>query len=71
MFALPAELLSVNYAGTVRAYLMQKFSSLKIVTFEESVFPGVQEQIVVLPASGAGTTNKFELLQARTRSDLW
>ena len=69
-FVLPAELLSVNYAGTVRAYLMQKFSSLKIVTFEESVFPGVQEEIVVLLASGAGTTNKFELLQARNLSDL-
>ena len=67
---LPAELLSVNYAATVRAYLMSRFASLKIVTFEQQVFPGVQEEIVLLLASGSGKTEKFELLQARTLADL-
>ena len=67
---LPAELLAVNYAATVRSYLMSRFASLKIVTFEEHVFPGVQEEVVLLLASGVGQTEKFDLLQARNLNDL-
>jgi adenine-specific DNA-methyltransferase len=67
---LPAELLAVNYAATVRSYLMGRFSSLKIVTFEHHVFPGVQEEIVLLLASGSGRSEKFDLLQAKNLEDL-
>lgn len=67
---LPAELLSVSYAATVRSFLMKRFASLKIVTFEQHVFPGVQEEIVLLLASNSGETDKFELLQARNLDDL-
>jgi adenine-specific DNA methylase len=69
-FVLPAELLSVNYAGSVRNYLMNRFASLKIVTFEEIVFPEVQEEVILLLASGQGTTDKFELFQAKNVADL-
>ena len=69
-FVLPAELLSVNYAGTVRNYLMNRFASLKIVTFEEMVFPAVQEEIILLLASGRGHTDRFELFQAKNLNDL-
>lgn len=69
-FVLPAELLGVNYAATVRSYLMKRFSSLKIMTFEEHVFPGVQEEVVLLLASGMGPCEKFDLFQAKNLSDL-
>jgi tRNA1(Val) A37 N6-methylase TrmN6 len=67
---LPAELLSVNYAATVRAFLMSRFASLKIITFEQQVFPGVQEEVVLLLASGSGSSDRFDLLQARNLDDL-
>lgn len=67
---LPAELLTVNYAAGVRQFLMDRFSTVRLVLFEERVFPGVQEEVVVLltdgylPAGGSGTDH-CELFQVR------
>jgi adenine-specific DNA-methyltransferase len=49
---LPAELLTVNYASGVRQFLMDRFSSVGLVLFEERVFPGVLEEVVLLLADG-------------------
>lgn len=49
---LPAELLSVNYAASLRQFLLDSFSSVRLVTFEEAVFPEVQEEVVLLLADG-------------------
>ncbi|MBI3492572.1 MAG: N-6 DNA methylase, partial [Acidobacteria bacterium] len=62
---LPAELLTVNYAAPVRRYLMQRFGHVRLVLFEERVFPGVLEEVVLLLAEGQGPTNQCELVQAR------
>lgn len=49
---LPAELLSVNYAAGVREFLMDHFSAVSLVLFDERVFPGVLEEVVLLLADG-------------------
>ncbi len=49
---LPAELLSVNYASGVRQFLMDHFGSVGLVLFDERVFPGVLEEVVLLLADG-------------------
>ncbi|MFW0788703.1 N-6 DNA methylase [Gordonia sp. CPCC 205333] len=49
---LPAELLTVNYASSVRRFLMDHFSSVGLVLFGERVFAGVQEEVVLLLADG-------------------
>lgn len=49
---LPAELLSVNYAAGVRQFLMNHFSEVSLVLFDERVFPGVLEEVVLLLADG-------------------
>src|SRR5688572_19953877 len=67
---LPAELLSVNYAGPVRRFLMQRFARVRLVLFEERVFPGVLEEVVLLLAEGQGPTVHCELVQARNSRDL-
>lgn len=60
---LPAELLSVNYASGVRQFLMDHFSSVGLVLFDERVFPGVLEEVVLLladgyhPGGGSGATH--------------
>jgi len=49
---LPAELLSVNYAAEVRAFLLREFAAVELVMFTERVFPGVLEEVVLLLADG-------------------
>lgn len=49
---LPAELLTVNYASSVRAYLLNHFKQVDLFTFEQRIFPEVQEEVVLLLAYG-------------------
>ena len=69
---LPAEILTVNYAAPVRAFLMQGFARVRLVLFTERVFPGVMEDVVLLMAEGraAGPTAHFEVLQTRNGDTL-
>jgi len=67
---LPAELLSVNYAAAVRAFLLRRFGSVRLVLFGGRVFPEVTEEVLLLLAEGAGPTNHLELYQAEGLDDL-
>lgn len=67
---LPAELMSVNYAGEVRRFLMNRFAKVRLVLFEQLLFPGVLEEVVLLLAEGRGSTKSFEVYQARDASSL-
>lgn len=67
---LPAELLSVNYAAPVRSFLMRHFGSVRLVMFEERVFPGVSEEVVLLLAEGIGPTDHFTVQQVQDVEDL-
>lgn len=51
---LPAELLTVNYASQVRRFLLDRFAKVRLVLFEELVFPDVLEEVVLLLAEGSG-----------------
>lgn len=67
---LPAELLSVGYAAEVRRFLLRRFAKLKLITFEERVFPGVLEDVVLLLAEGEGGAESFELHQTKNAATL-
>ena len=67
---LPAELMSVNYAAEVRRFLLRRFGTVRLVLFEDLVFPGVLEEVVVLLAEGSGGADRFEVFQAKSMSDL-
>lgn len=67
---LPAELLSVNYAGEVRRWLMRRFARVRLVLFTERVFPGVLEEVVLLMAEGRGPTDHCELHQVHDLAEL-
>ncbi len=45
---IPAELFQVNYAAEVRKFLSDYFSQLTIITFEQLVFEGIQQEVVLL-----------------------
>lgn len=45
---LPAEILQVSYAAELRAYLTREFRDLTVVTFRQLLFPGTQQETVLL-----------------------
>lgn len=67
---LPAELLSVNYAAPVRRFLLERFGRVRLVMFEDRVFPNVLEEVVLLLAEGSGGANHFEVYQAKDAKGL-
>lgn len=67
---LPAALLTVNYAGPVRTFLTRRFGRVRLILFEELVFPGVLEEVVLLLAEGVGPAPGLEIVRARDARDL-
>lgn len=70
VLVLPAELLSSNYAASVRAFLMRRFARLRVVLFDGLVFPGVQTEALLLMAEGTGGTDEVEFSRAQTLDHL-
>ena len=68
-FVLPAELLTVNYASSIRSFLLSEFADITIITFDEQVFPEVQEEVVLLLANGYHR-GSAEFIKWRQTSDL-
>ncbi|MDX5318089.1 MAG: N-6 DNA methylase, partial [Actinomycetes bacterium] len=62
---LPAELLSSNYAGEVRDFLLRRFSSVNVIQFDGLVFPGVQTEALLLLAEGTGGTDRVQFASSR------
>jgi hypothetical protein len=54
----------------VLRFLLQRFAKVRLVMFEELVFPGVLEEVVLLLAEGTGPAPWFEVHQARDMSAL-
>ena len=69
---LPAELLHAQYAGKVLDFVRRRFARVTIVVFDERVFPGALEEIVLLFADGRGQgpAADIQLLSARTLDEL-
>lgn len=47
-FVLPAEMLQVSYAQTLRQYLAHFYNKITIVSFQKLVFPDIQQEVVIL-----------------------
>jgi adenine-specific DNA methylase len=67
---LPGELLHVGYAAAVRDFLLREFRELAIITFEEKVFPGALEEVVLIlgvkaPGMGDGKLRVCRLTSLR------
>jgi hypothetical protein len=67
---LPAELLTVGYAAEVRRFLLKRFGNVRLVVFEQRVFPEVLEDTILLLAEGMGPASHFEVYQAKNADDL-
>lgn len=65
---LPAELLSVNYAAPVRRFLLERFASVELITFEEQVFPDAEADTVLVKAQGWGGPPASQATLRQTRN---
>jgi adenine-specific DNA-methyltransferase len=45
---IPAELLQIHYAQDLRSFLKKELTKIDIVAFDELVFPGVQQEVIIL-----------------------
>jgi adenine-specific DNA-methyltransferase len=58
---LPAELLHAQYARPVLDFLRREFDQITVAIFDERVFPGALEDVVLLFADGRGTPGVGDL----------
>jgi adenine-specific DNA methylase len=65
---LPAELLSVNYAAPIRRFLLENFSSVELVVFDEQVFSDAEADTVIVKADGWGGIPAGHALLRQTRN---
>lgn len=69
---LPAELLHAQYAKDLLTWVQARFASTRIAVFEQRVFPGALEEVVLLFADGyqQGRSAGPTLISCRTLEDL-
>lgn len=67
---LPAELLTVHYAESVRRWLRQRFRGVTLVMFERLQFDDALERVVLLLAHGSGGCESFSIVYANDAAEL-
>jgi hypothetical protein len=68
---LPAELIHTSYAAPLRRHLRASFGKVTVVSFREAVFPGAQEEVVVVLAEDHGEEHRgLSLLELTSGQDL-
>lgn len=70
-FVLPAEILQVSYAQTLREFLAKFYNKINIVSFEKLVFPDIQQEVVLLLCEKNNSkTHLIEHLELRDAEEL-
>lgn len=70
-FVLPAEILQVSYAQTLREFLLHFYNKINIVSFEKLVFPEIQQEVIILLCEKNNSrTHLMEHLELRDIEEL-
>lgn len=70
-FVLPAEILQVSYAQTLREFLAHFYNKINIVSFEKLVFPDIQQEVVlILCEKNQSKKHLIEHLELRDAQEL-
>lgn len=68
---LPAELVHAAYAAPLRRFLRESFADVTVLSFRRAVFPGAQENVIILLASGKGDSHqRLGLVEVDSSRDL-
>lgn len=64
-FVIPAEILQVAYAEDLRLYLSNHLAKITLITFEQLVFPGIEQEVVVFIGEKGKTEKGIRIIEMR------
>lgn len=69
-FVIPAEILQVAYAQDLRLFLAKSLSKITLLTFEELVFPDIEQEIVIFLGEKGGQEQGIRIIELHDLKDL-
>lgn len=69
-FVIPAEILQVTYAEDLRLFLADHLSKITLITFEELVFPDIEQEIVVFVGEKGNEEKGIRIIELNNLDDL-
>lgn len=69
-FVIPAEILQVAYAEDLRLFLSNKLSKITLLTFEELVFSGIEQEVVVFIGEKGNSEKGIKIVELNNLEDL-
>ncbi len=69
-FVIPAEILQVAYAEDLRLFLSNELSKITLITFEELVFLGIEQEVVVFIGEKGDFEKGIRILELNNLDDL-
>jgi len=69
-FVVPAEIMQVAYAEDLRLFLADKLSEITLITFEELVFPDIEQEIVVFIGEKGKQEKGIRIVELSNLDDL-
>lgn len=69
-FVVPAEILQVAYAEELRLFLAERLSKITLITFEELVFPDIEQEIVVFIGEKGEEEKGIRIIELNNLDDL-
>ena len=69
-FVIPAEILQVAYAEDLRLFLTNELSKITLLTFQELVFPGIEQEIVVFIGEKGVHEKGIKIIELNNLEDL-
>lgn len=62
-FVIPAEILQVAYAEDLRLYLSNHLAKITLITFEQLVFPGIEQEVIVFIGEKGEEENGIRIIE--------
>ena len=69
-FVIPAEIMQVAYAEDLRLFLSNNLSKITLITFEELVFPDIEQEIVVFIGEKGDEEKGIRIVELNNLEDL-
>lgn len=69
-FVIPAEIMQVAYAEDLRLFLTNNLSKITLITFEELVFPNIEQEIVVFVGEKGEEEKGIRIIELNNLGDL-
>ena len=69
-FVIPAEIMQVAYAEDLRLFLADHLSKITLITFEELVFPDIEQEIVVFIGEKGAEEKGIRIVELNNLEDL-